>query len=151
MKHLGRISVAYLMWKLWASEGNVSYLPSETAVHVHMLYDMQNTSVILCLHPYLSMPGHPSAMWQVCMCIVNLHNLCYANLHNLTRNKYLTEDLHVFLPILWSSDKPSTLWINTSNLMFGLTWNFKKELLNLFNSFVSLTQTHDQHWNITQN
>lgn len=42
----------------------------------------------------------------------------------VTRNKWLIEAL--FLPILWSSDKPSTLWINTSNLMFGLTWNLKR-------------------------
>ena len=25
-------------------------------------------------------------------------------------------------PILWSSDRPSTLWMKTSNFMFGLTW-----------------------------
>ena len=40
------------------------------------------------------------------------------------RNKWLTKA--IFSPILWSSDKPSTLWINTSNLMFGLTWNLKR-------------------------
>ena len=44
-------------------------------------------------------------------------------------------------PILWSSDRPSTLWMKTSNFMFGLTWKkwswrIKKEKDKYFTYYI---------------
>lgn len=46
--------------------------------------------------------------------------------------------------IFWSSDKPSTLWMNTSNFIWGLYWKRHAKIRNSNNKLVNLTNSGTQ-------